>query len=326
MRANLEKNWYGKSSCLFLILLLPLSWLFGLITAMRRWLYRRHIFKSYRIKVPVIVVGNIVVGGTGKTPLVIWLATLLTSLGYRPGIISRGYGGKQNTKPTLVLQTADARDVGDEALLLAKLSGCHVVIGRDRVAAAHYLLAHTSCNVIISDDGLQHYRLQRDMEIVVVDGERRFGNQHLLPAGPLREPISRLSSVDFIVVNGGEKTDPFTMELVPGQFISVSTPGKTIPLLDFPRQPIHAVAAIGNPTRFFTALTELGFDVIPHPFPDHHFFQAADLQFADNYPIVMTEKDAVKCITFADDKSWYLPVEAKVSESLSFQVIKRLNK
>lgn len=320
---DLTRYWYRKPLHFVTIFFLPFSSLFGFCAAIRRWMYSVGMLKTYRFTVPVIVVGNITVGGTGKTPFVIWLAKFLQSKGYRPGIVSRGYGGKKNKKPSRVTTESEAKEVGDEAILLAKNAECPVVICADRAAAVRELLRNSDCNLVIGDDGLQHYRLGRNIEIVVVDGMRRFGNNHLLPAGPLREPVSRLNSADFIIVNGGDNNE-YAMTLEPKQLVSLQNQQKTVNLVEFPHKTVHAVAGIGHPERFFMSLKNAGYDVIPHVFPDHHFFQPHDLQFNDSFPIVMTEKDAVKCCQFADERYWYLRVAVKLDDRFQQKLIERL--
>jgi len=292
------------------ILLLPFAYIFSDIVRIRRYLYRRGILKSLTLPVPVIVVGNITVGGTGKTPLIIWLAELLKNAGYKPGIISRGYGGQSETWPQIVNENSDVSKVGDEALLIAKQTRLPLVVGPSRVESAKKLLTKFDCTVVLSDDGLQHYKLNRDIEIAVVDGERRFGNGYCLPAGPLREPISRLSSVDFIVVNGNKYGDnEFSMQLVGDTAINLST-GEIKPLQEFRGIECHALAGIGNPERFFKLLESNGLICTTHSFPDHYQFQRSDIEFGDDKPVLMTEKDAVKCTHFAGQHHWYLPVKA----------------
>ena len=272
----------------------------------------------------MIVVGNLTVGGTGKTPFVIWLATFLQSLGYQPGIVSRGVGGRKHVIPHCVKQDDAASIVGDEALLLAQNTHCPVVICVDRVAAVRELLKNANCNMVISDDGLQHYNLGRDLEVVMVDSDRRFGNQRLLPAGPLREPESRLRLVDIVVMHGGNEADQYTMSLAPVECVSVTNPQRKLSFLEFPRDKIHAVAGIGHPQRFFSALKKAGFNLITHTFPDHHTYQPRDLDFADSLPILMTEKDAVKCAAFADERYWYVSVKAQVNNALEQAMLAKL--
>lgn len=318
------KLWYRKSLTPITCLLLPFAWLFGMMIAIRRWLYLVGILKTKSLPVPVVVVGNLTVGGTGKTPLVIWLAWCLQAAGFKPGIISRGCGGKPHAKPRLVSYEDKALEVGDETLLLLHKTDCPVAICVDRVAAAQTLLAQTNCNIIISDDGLQHYSLGRTLEIVVVDGAREFGNQQLLPAGPLREPLARLKTVDFIVVNGGCYANAYNMELQPVEFVSLQTPSQCNQFGEFAANAFHAVAGIGNPARFFSMLQQAGFNISPHVFPDHYAYQAKDFNFSDRLPIVMTEKDAVKCLDFADERYWYVRVNTRIDDELMRQILNKL--
>lgn len=292
------------------ILLLPLAFVFYDIVRLRRFLYRKGVLNSYQLPVPVIVVGNITIGGTGKTPLVIWLVQQLEQAGFKPGIISRGYGGQSATGPQSVTENSDVNAVGDEAILLAKRARVPLVVGASRVDAAKKLLTEFDCNVVLSDDGLQHYKLQRDIEIAVVDGERRFGNGYCLPAGPLREPVERLSSVDFVVVNGEKNADSeVAMQLVGDMAVNLKT-GEQKNLHAFRGVTCHALAGIGNPERFFKALEASGLSCITHSFPDHYLFAAKDIDFGDNTPTLMTEKDAVKCAQFAGYQHWFLPITA----------------
>ncbi len=310
---KLEQRWYSGP---FPFACLPLEGVYRLVTAIRRVAYRIGVFRSYDLGVPVIIVGNINVGGTGKTPLTTYLVELLKAQGYSPGIITRGYGGKAGQWPQLVTDESDPQMVGDEPVLLAKRCDCPIVAGPNRVEAGKRLLAEYSCDVILSDDGLQHYRLNRQLEIVVLDGVRRFGNGHCLPAGPLREPLSRLSSVDFIVANGEAMTGEFSMQLQPN--IALSLFGSSSrDLSSWRGAVVHAVAGIGNPSRFFNMLRGLGLDVIEHAFADHYEFQSDDIQFADGLPVLMTEKDAVKCMGFADESHWVVPVTAELSDDFS---------
>ena len=290
--------------------LMPLGFLFSDAVKFRKFLYRLGVLKAHTLPVPVIVVGNITVGGTGKTPLIIWLAGFLNASGFKPGIISRGYGGQAVSWPQRVTADSDAKEVGDEALLIAQQTGCPMAVGPLRVEAAKLLLLQTDCDVILSDDGLQHYALNRDIECAVIDGERRFGNGYCLPAGPLREPIERLNSVDFVIVTGEKSEDrEFPMQLVGDTAINLAT-GEQKPLAEFNGVDCHALAGIGNPERFFKLLAAAGLTCTPKSFPDHYPFQRQDIEFADNKPVLMTEKDAVKCTAFAGKRHWYLPVKA----------------
>lgn len=312
------------------LLLLPISWLFGALAAVRRFLYRVGIFKSVRLSVPVVVVGNISVGGTGKTPLTLGLAAALRAAGWRPLIVSRGYGGAAQV-PQAVSADSTAAQVGDEPLLMARRGVCPVWIGRDRAATAQLALAqHPECNVILCDDGLQHYRLQRDVEIVVVDGGRGFGNGWLLPAGMLREPMRRLQTVDAVVVNGAGAAlafpvPSFAMQLVGTTFYRVNAPQYTAQAADFQGKKLHAVAGIGHPPRYFEHLRRMGLDIIPHAFADHHPYVPADLDFADCDALLLTEKDAVKCAPFADDRYWLLRVEAELDPALIQLLLRKLH-
>jgi len=299
----------------------PLGYCYGDMVRFRKFLYRIGLLSSHRLPVPVMIIGNITVGGTGKTPLLISLAERLKSQGFKPGVISRGYGGKATSWPQPVNAESTADWVGDEALLIARRTGCPMAVGPRRVEAALWLLEHDDCDVILSDDGLQHYALKRDVEIAVIDGDRRFGNGFFLPAGPLREPIERLQSVDFVVVNGGETADnEFAMALSGDVAINLRTTEQK-PLSGFVGLDCHALAGIGNPDRFFKHLAAAGLDCKNHPFPDHYRYQANDLDFGDGKPVLMTEKDAVKCKAIAAEQHWFVPVTASVPEELIAQLL-----
>ena len=307
---RLDDYWQGINAVS--LALSPLALVFGAVVSVRRLLYRLGAFRAKRFPVPVVVVGNISVGGTGKTPLVIWLAAHLKDRGWRPGVVSRGYGGQARRWPQQVRPDSDSTTVGDEAVLLAQRTGCPVCVGPDRPAAVAALLEHTDCDLVISDDGLQHYALDRDLEIAVVDGTRRFGNGWLLPAGPLRESRGRLKSVDLVVVNSGEtRPGEFGMQLQRPQVGPLGGSDVAEPLARFAGQRVHAVAGIGNPSRFFALLEQQGVDVVRHPFADHHRFRAEDLAFGDGLPVLMTEKDAVKCRRFAASGRWVVRVDAQ---------------
>lgn len=308
--------WYGKSLLWDALsrLILPLSWLYCMIVRLRRLGYRIGWLTSRRLPVPVIVVGNLTVGGTGKTPLVLRLASLLRERGWTPGIVTRGYGGLSATWPRQVLADSDPAMVGDEAILLARRSGCTVVAGPDRAEAGALALRLGGCDLLLSDDGLQHDRMARDLEIALVDGERGFGNGRCLPAGPLREPPSRLKRVDLVLYHGGNGPEP-RMRLVPGAAVNLRRPELTRPLDDFRGQRVLAVAGIGHPGRFFALLADAGLDIESRPYPDHHRFTASDLARWPDGPVLMTEKDAVKCTAFADNNHWSLPVEAILDET-----------
>lgn len=318
----IEKLWYRRSG--FTYLLRPFSWLFRSIVFIRRLFYRLGVKKSTRLPVPVIVVGNVTVGGTGKTPLVAWLAHTLTAQGYRPGIVSRGFQGRATQWPQNVTKDSDPKLVGDEPVLLAYRTGCPVVVDPNRVSAAQYLLAHHTCDVVISDDGLQHYALTRDIEIAVVDGLRHFGNRLCLPAGPLREPLHRLNQVDFIVCNGAHEPGWFAMQLRPDEVYNVADPSQRLSLEACRERQWHAIAGIGHPERFFLQLEHLGLNIHGHRYPDHHAFLKADIEFGEDDVVMMTEKDAVKCRDFADQRHWCLPVTAELPGAFSEALLERL--
>jgi len=328
---RLVAAWHARHLTALTLSLTPAAILFGAVTALRRRCYRAGWLAVVELPVPVLVVGNIGVGGTGKTPLVAGLARDLAARGWHPGVVSRGYGRDPGAEPLLVSPDADAERVGDEPLLLAR-RGIPVAVGRDRVAAARALVAaHPQCDVVIADDGLQHYRLGRAAEVVVVDAARGFGNGWLLPAGPLREPRSRLAGVTAVVWNGpvqdtgaAPARDGFRMVLEPGAWRRVDGQEGELPAGAFAGRRAHAVAGIGNPARFFAQLREHGVDPIEHPFPDHHRFTAGDIAFGDELPVLMTEKDAVKCGRFADRRCWYLPVEARLPPSLVARIEEKL--
>lgn len=325
---DLERHWYKRSLTWLTFLLLPFSYLFRVIITFRLFLYKHHLIKTTHFPVPIIIVGNVTVGGTGKTPLVIELAHLLKAQQWRPGIVSRGFGGVKQKTPIWIDEHSEPNKVGDEAILLARRSSCPVVICANRVLAVKAILEKTDCNIVLSDDGLQHYRLGRQIEIAVLDGDRKFGNGNLLPAGPLREPQTRLKQVDFVIQQGGHPDkNYFSMQLQGDELVSLKNPQNKLPLSHFKNQKVHAVAAIGNPNRFFAALRAEGLDIIEHVFPDHYLYQKNDFNFSDTLPIVMTEKDKIKCETFADDRFWYLPIVAVLDKSFKDQflaAIKRL--
>jgi tetraacyldisaccharide 4'-kinase len=302
-----NRIWYDRASAPWW--LLPLSSIYGAAVGSRRYLYSKRLRRSIRVPVPVVVVGNLTVGGTGKTPLVCWLVSRLAELGFKPGVVTRGYGGSSG-HARLIDASADPDAVGDEPILLARRTGAPVAVGRDRPAAAR-LLVNAGCDVVVSDDGLQHYALARDCEIVVIDGERRFGNGSLLPAGPLREPKTRLAAADAVVVNGGRTPldGAFSMRLEAASALRLSG-GAVRALEEFAGLEVDAVAGIGNPQRFFDMLRAHGIVVLAHPLPDHARLRAADISFGDRRPVLMTEKDAVKCAKIAGPDHWYVPVTA----------------
>lgn len=317
-----NSHWYDRTP--LGTLLVPLSWLFCLTAVLRRGLYRMRLLRVRRVNVPVIVVGNITVGGTGKTPLVIALVQLLRDGGYNPGVVARGYGGTAGHWPQQVRPDSDPLVVGDEPVLIAARCRCPVAVAPDRAAAAESLVEHARCDIILCDDGLQHYRLARDIEIAVIDGVRRFGNGHCLPAGPLREPRRRLRSVDYIVTNGLAAPGEFAMRLHATAIRNVRDGSAVAERHQFRGKAVHAVAGIGNPDRFFAQLRGQGISPKEHGFPDHYRFRPRDLDFGDDAPVIMTEKDAVKCRRFAAANHWYLPVEAQLDERLTKPLLARV--
>ena len=330
---QLVAGWHAPRPPVLALALWPLSLLFRVAVAIRRSLYRLGILRTVRLPVPVVVVGNIAVGGSGKTPLVAALARALAQRGHRPGIVSRGYGrDRDDGAPIEVAPDDDPARVGDEPLLLAR-AGFPVVVARDRAAAgAELLTRHPDCDVILADDGLQHYRLARDVEIAVVDATRARVRPWLLPAGPLREPVSRLREVDATValVDPGAAAPAslpgaLAMTLEGTLFVCVGDPAVTAPAARFAGPDVHALAGIGNPARFFAQLAAMGIAAVPHPFPDHHRFLAGDLAIGGARAILMTEKDALKCETFADERCWYLPVRARVDDALVTLIEGRLH-
>lgn len=317
----LERHWQRLTP--LSLVLLPLSLVFCAVVWLRRTLYRLGVLPSRRFPVPVIVIGNITVGGTGKTPLVIWLTDFLRQAGYRPGVVTRGYRGQSQIWPVPVTKDSATKLVGDEAVLLARRCHCPVMAGPDRVAGIQALL-NQGCDLIVSDDGLQHYRLRRDLEIVVIDGRRRFGNGLCLPAGPLREPVSRLNSVGLRIANGEPRDGELGMRLSPAHFYNLAQPSQQTSAEQFRATSVHAVAGIGNPERFFDSLRALGLRIRPHAFPDHHPFGSRELEFGDNLPVILTEKDAVKCQHFARPHFWVLAVDAQPDVLLGQKILQRL--
>lgn len=320
---RLDHYWYSNN--LVSLLLRPLSWLYCLVVMIRRHLYRLGVLKAVKLEVPVIVVGNITAGGTGKTPLVIWLAEFLQARGWKPGIVSRGYGGKMRHYPQAVHPGSDPAQVGDEAVLLARRSACPVAVAPCRPEAARLLAAR--CDIVIADDGLQHYALARDIEIAVIDGNRRFGNGHCLPAGPLRERPVRWDSVDLRVCNGGSaQAGEFAMQLRSGEARNLAQREIRRTIESFVSETVHAVAAIGHPARFFEQLRGLGLHVIEHAFADHHCFIDRDFNFDDGRSVLMTEKDAVKCGKLAKPHYWYVPVTAEMDAAFGARLSELLEK
>jgi len=308
---------YWNSHNAVSIALWPISLVFSLLAWVRRCAYRVGLLRQCKLPVPVIVVGNISVGGTGKTPLVIWLVEYLISLGYKPGIVARGYGAQIGKTPRQVNPESSAEEVGDEPLLITRRTGCPMVVAPNRVAAARMLLEKNDCDVIVSDDGMQHYALGRDIEIAVVDGQRRFGNGCCLPAGPLREPLSRLASVDLVIANGISEINEHSMQTIIGKAVNLGNPELAHNLEEFAGEEVHALAGIGYPQRFFQLLKDHGLQLIEWDFPDHHRFVKADITPDDDLLVFMTEKDAVKCRHFAQPRHWYLPIDVSVDDAFS---------
>ncbi|OEF23544.1 tetraacyldisaccharide 4'-kinase [Vibrio rumoiensis] len=322
----IEKIWFHRHPLGWVLapLLWPLSLLFKAISQNRRESYQQGNKSTYRAPVPVIVVGNITAGGNGKTPVVIWLVETLQSLGFKPGVVSRGYGGKSDQYPLLVEATTPSDQSGDEPLLIKRRTGVPVAVDPVRSQAVKALVEQ-DVDIIITDDGLQHYALERDIELVVIDGQRRFGNQHYIPFGPLREGLERLSEVDFLITNGGQAQDAeIAMTLAPSDAVNLKT-GE--------RKPVHmlkqlvAFAGIGHPPRFFQTLKDLNADVVKtQAFADHQAFESSELNAlsAQGQHLIMTEKDAVKCYQYAQDNWWYLPVSANINQSDKHNIIQKI--
>jgi len=306
-----DSIWYGRHPAA--LVLTPLAWIYRAVIAARKAAYSSGLLSSYATEVPIIVVGNITTGGTGKTPLVIWLVAYLKSIGYTPGVVARGYRGRAKKWPQQVRPDSDPAVVGDEPIVVARRARCPVAVGPRRADAVEALLQHAQCDVIISDDGLQHYALARHFEIVVVDGVRRFGNGRCLPAGPLREPLSRLKAADMIVTNGIAGRGEFSMKYIATHLLEVGGDG-VVEIERFAPREVHAVAGIAHPDRFFSMLRARGFRVHPHPFRDHARFTKSDFEFGDDLPVVMTEKDAVKCEHLGVPQCWYIPITAELPE------------
>lgn len=329
LEQTFTRAWSRNSS--WLLLLLPFSWLFSALSAFRRR-YLQSKYQGQPFAAPVVVIGNVSVGGSGKTPLIIELLAGLKARGYSPGVVSRGYGGNAVSYPLSVTADTEVSESGDEPLLIATVANCPVVVDRDRRAAVDYLLANSDCDLVLSDDGLQHYRLHRDIELVVVDGQRGLGNGRRLPAGPLRESPGRLAQVDFVVVNGAAEYKPVVdaepMSIKPVRFRHLQS-GRSVSieawLATTEEKRVHGVAAIGNPQRFADTLSQLGLEVSLHSFDDHQQLQAGDLSFSDKLPVVVTAKDAVK-LTGQNiaDNIWSLDVEAVINLAFVDKLVARL--
>lgn len=308
--------WAEKS--IVSLLLWPVSLVFRSIAFLRRFAFKKGLLSSWRSPVPVVIIGNISVGGAGKTPLVIALSELLTYAGYSIGIVTRGYGGKSGA-PVVATSSSDTSLVGDESVLIARRTGLPVVVSKSRVAAVQHLISSHSIDCVLCDDGLQHYKLERDLEIAVVDADYRFGNGFCLPSGPLREPLARLNKVDFTVYSGSDRIEA-GYSLVGDELVSIGDEAKRQSLEELSGSAVHAVAGIASPEKFYKHLRRYGIEVIEHPFADHAIYDRTDLEFQDNVPVVMTEKDMVKCRDFKLDSAWYLPVTASLDDELAQQI------
>ena len=325
----LNRQYYKKSSWIFI--LLPLSFIYYLIIFFRCWAYKVGIFKSIKMDVPVVIVGNITIGGTGKSPLVIWLLEKLLKIGMKPGLICRGYNSNANY-PQEVFTDSEVSDVGDEALMVKfrfekNNINIPIFVGKKKVQVGRALLeSYPDINILISDDGLQHYKLKRDFEIAVVDEVRKFGNEFLIPMGPLREPVNRLTRVDAVIVNSRtlKKSEYGYGMTYFGETLVNCLRSNHISELDVLEKEIVAITGIGNPERFFEQLAASGIKFKEVIFNDHHFFTESDFKDYDDMDIIMTEKDAVKCKSFAKENFWYLPVYADVEEKLFERMIKKL--
>jgi len=309
----LEQAWYRNAW--WLTLLLPLAWLYRAVVALRRTLYRSGLLPVYRPPVPVVVVGNITVGGTGKTPVVIALVQALQQRGIAVGVVARGYGGSSPTPVLWVTDDTDPGQCGDEPLLIRRRTACPCVVSRSRVAAVQTLLARGPLDLVISDDGLQHYALERDLEIAVLDVGRATGNGRCLPAGPLREPVTRLRGVDFLLYRGSDDLQS-GLSYRARDLVNLASGERREARPRVPGETVHGVAGIGQPRQFFTSLRQLGFQVTPHVFPDHHRYRREDFADLAGRPIIMTAKDAVKCTHLAGTDAWYLEIDACLPQAV----------
>ena len=323
----LLRAWYSPRPVWFFI---PFAWIFWLLSGLRRAAYAAGLARTASVPASVIVVGNISVGGTGKTPFVIWLAAELTRMGHKVGIVSRGYSGAKRREAALVTPDSDPETAGDEAVLLARRTGLPVAVCRDRAAAANLLCSRYPMDVLLSDDGLQHYRMPRDMEIVLLDGERGLGNGWLLPAGPLRETEHRLGEVALTVIKRAA-VDRFTWPGAVYMHLAVTTAvslndGRRVPLAEFTGQSVYALAGIGHPQQFFAALGAAGLRVDGRALADHAHLTPADVQFPGEWPVFMTEKDAVKCRSMGLARHWYVEAAADFSAADRTLILERVGK
>ena len=322
----IEEAWYENKS--WIKILIPISWIYRFLFKLFR---KRDLSSSWKPDFKTIVIGNLTVGGTGKTPLVIWLANELKKEGLHPGIVSRGYKSTAKDNPILINQSSNASEVGDEPLIIFNNTNCPVVVGTNRVEAAKYLIENKKCNVLISDDGLQHFKLGRDIEIAMIDGIRKFGNNLLLPAGPLREPIKKLDQVDFVIntntfysKEAESKENNFLMTYKPLSWVNLVTQ-QSIDVSDWNKDKIvYGIAGIGNPNSFFSLLRSLDFQVIEKVFPDHHEFIDTDFFEMNDLPVVMTEKDAIKCKFLKNPNCWYLKIEPVINEDFKTDLFKKI--
>jgi tetraacyldisaccharide 4'-kinase len=328
MSGRQAPRWWYEAGARVPLWARAVSRVYAALVALRVRLYRIGLLRRHRLKVPVVVVGNLVAGGSGKTPLTIAIVERLHAEGWTPGVASRGYGRADASKPLWVQATTPAAQGGDEPVLIARQSEARVRVDRDRVAAARALAA-AGCDIVVCDDGLQHYALARDLEIEVIDGRRRHGNGRPIPAGPMREPAKRGATCDFRVLNAGSDPDiaagfgEWPMWLAPGDAVPLLG-GRTRPLSDFAGKRVHAVAGIGDPERFFAMLRALGIAVVPHAFADHHAYTEDDLRFGSDLPVLMTAKDAVKCAAFVNERHYAVPVGAELPEAFWVALLAKL--
>ena len=301
-----QDAWYKEMY--FSNIFVPFAMIFDDFRRFKLFLYKIGVYKRTRLPVSVINVGSITIGGSGKTPLILWLARFLRKEGYKPGIVSSGFGGNSESWPQWIDDQSLVDQVGYEAVLMERHADCPISVGHKVVKAAQLLLEKADCNVILVNDGLQQYSLVNDIEIAVIDGERRFGNGYMLPCGPLREPVDRLQKVDMVIVNGSDaEENEFTMAVEGDRAINLATKEEKL-LTEFSKQSCHAIASIGNPKRFFDLLDRKNIPLVCHAFPDHHQFSGDNVFFKDDKPVLMTEKDAIKCLEFAVDKFWNVPI------------------
>ncbi len=318
-----ETRYFAKRGMLNLFAL-PLSWLYGAVMGLRKICYRIGLCPSVSLAVPVVVIGNICVGGAGKTPVIIALVEALKAKGLHVGVVSRGYGGSANKSPTAVTEDSLASEVGDEPLLIARRTNVPVVIGCSRVAACELLLKNHEIDVVLSDDGLSHYALARDIEIIVIDETREHGNGYLLPAGPLREPVSRIKHADFTLHTNSQQIGEAKVRYQLGQPYQVAAPTHTKSLSAFAEQPVHAVAGLAHPEKFFTSLYQQGVTPICHAFSDHYAFTAQDFSDFKDALVLMTEKDSVKCTAFATESMYAVPLDAQLPQGFVERLLTKL--